>query len=1690
MADIYKPVISVIGYGPGNGLELFVSTDIYRYDIDNRPLENLAANDVALKDAIDEIVDEIEDAYDGKNWPAGTAYTWPTLDFRLDNMDEVLQNFTEVRNVQYSAFVQLGNYLRERYTSGFMNGPYPDKFVRSNYAMENNEFMPAPFGGMYTPERAWSVKNQNVPDKVATNQISIETRIEPDGSSREYDSGKHYASRKPLYAIMNGYIVPVFNTAGGTLATDQSIDGKCTSGNWGPISINFPPAPSSGHRFDFAFLEMWLKDINPTNGVFYPYGATDWAGWDFPTLAVTSGSTQDYSGTVDNRELVKFTETHTEGGKQWGFRVYKRTTDYESDPIVWLTDDPVDLLCEDNGLGALIEKNSSGCTGTINYETGAWTLHFNTPLDPGTYLVAIYAWNAVTSASHWAVKGTLTFLSSGHYLQVQYRIRVIPDVDYESYPDWFSDPVVEARGSKSAPVANYTFTNMLNVLHDGTLWRAGTGTSASASDLGTHDGYVYALPLCAWSRFNTQPWSYSEQNGGTDRPDGLLHNIPDERHVIDLRPVIFSERYGMNEAAENTLDRVIRGDHRSVFGQAVVDAEDDGLTFTELGVWGVEVPELWRIYQYSGLTINTNIATVRDIGLATTDDPLEVGGGEFTAPRAHHDGIRRIFSPQEEVQEVPIYITNVAQNNAGPSPLISYASGTRTITLSTNYTTLSGYSAITGKGVLINDSYPRLWWRGSRQPVIYSTRWSGLGTNTATAIIDNSADTWEPNGAIDGIVEVIYPECTGIGRPVKTIDYVLASDGVNNYTTYAVGNEDGSADDMEMVEWKINAGLEPGMNLPAGVCLDPTGSYIYVCDSANNRVVKLDITTTPPAPAVEYVAQWPTLANYPVPPVGSGFDLSKHLRYPVDVACDAAGNVYVADRDTHRVVKLNAALTSLLGSFGTGVPTNIWNDTDQLHSPEGVTVDSSGNVFVADTELFRLVKLNSSLTYVSQIGNGYSGAGQNQFIQPAGLDCGTVGGDEFVYVADESRIVLVDPTNMTTETILGSLMGAKMQQFFRNQGWVTVAEDAAGNKYAVSCERKQVMKFDSGYQLVATFGEDGVSGWDEDHLWHPRDLIHDANANLLYLADNADMGHDGNDGRIVVLSSLDLTYQSALSLPEGLIGLTFLQDAGTAGKLYAGGGNKVYKYALPVPNDRHDVTNWSQTWAVTAFSGTNIAYVHDLSLNALGTELYVGDLLASKVFKVDPTLNPPTLTSTCNLISANKAVQWPPAVGEGCPFGMELKADGSKLYVCGGSVDGETTGGVIRVINTSNMTITDDDLYDGQHWPSGSFPFNIRFNKDGDAYVLLSNRVLLYEQPFTPATGSIAGNFLYDVADVPVNIDLDLAVEWENVRAVHIKDDVLYVADMTTNTLTSVDAESLTVLGQIGSPAVVGRGMAATAGPGGVAVHEEEIYFTDTFNNRLVKGYRFFPNVERGTGRISYLIAPPATHTVTYQARYAPYQGYWKLLNEPSLHGRHYVTDNNTMYLTTLGRGTPTIVTQDGGMGFYANMISHLPTPTDTPTKSARVTDEYLFAPEPLPITGETGGTPFARLPVINRYPASAQEINPLYGGGSRFDFTRVLFVQGPGPNWPDATPKDYVQRGFEATGTFPGYDTLETFPLQTVSVPRLLFSTAIVEIEGQAYLVIFTCYRAEHRNRLNDGTPIVADVFKLFGNPGIKARY
>ena len=113
-------------------------------------------------------------------------------------------------------------------------------------------------------------------------------------------------------------------------------------------------------------------------------------------------------------------------------------------------------------------------------------------------------------------------------LQLQYRIRVVGQgpaggisVDLATFPDGLDDPNMLAQGTATEPLSGMTWTNMRETLGDPGLWRAGNGDPNN--DLGTVDGYSYAIPICAVFRRNSSAYvnltnaGSPNQNGGLDR---------------------------------------------------------------------------------------------------------------------------------------------------------------------------------------------------------------------------------------------------------------------------------------------------------------------------------------------------------------------------------------------------------------------------------------------------------------------------------------------------------------------------------------------------------------------------------------------------------------------------------------------------------------------------------------------------------------------------------------------------------------------------------------------------------------------------------------------------------------------------------------------------------------------------------------------------------------------------------------------------------------------------------------------------------------------------------------------------------------------------------------------------------------------------------------------------------------------
>jgi sugar lactone lactonase YvrE len=202
------------------------------------------------------------------------------------------------------------------------------------------------------------------------------------------------------------------------------------------------------------------------------------------------------------------------------------------------------------------------------------------------------------------------------------------------------------------------------------------------------------------------------------------------------------------------------------------------------------------------------------------------------------------------------------------------------------------------------------------------------------------------------------------------------------------------------------------ISFPYGVAVDTAGN-VYIAALGNQRVRKVDPTGI-----------ITTFAGTGVPGFSgdTGQATAARLSSPVGVGADAAGNVYIADAVNNRVRKVDP--TGIITTFaGTGVP-GFAGDTGQatlaqLKVPTGVAVDAAGNVYIADRENSRVRRVDPSGVITTLAGTGafgFSGdTGQANLAQvavPWGVATDAAGN---VYIGDNGnhrvrKVATVPPT--------------------------------------------------------------------------------------------------------------------------------------------------------------------------------------------------------------------------------------------------------------------------------------------------------------------------------------------------------------------------------------------------------------------------------------------------------------------------------------------------------------------------------------------------------------------------------------------------------------------------------------------------------------------------------------------------------
>jgi hypothetical protein len=238
----------------------------------------------------------------------------------------------------------------------------------------------------------------------------------------------------------------------------------------------------------------------------------------------------------------------------------------------------------------------------------------------------------------------------------------------------------------------------------------------------------------------------------------------------------------------------------------------------------------------------------------------------------------------------------------------------------------------------------------------------------------------------------------------------------------------------------------------------------------------------------------------PKPASGSndGTGTNALFNNPLAITVDQGGNLYVADTGNSTIRKLslsgtNWAVTTIAGFAGT-TGTNDGTGTNALFNhPEGITVDTNGNVFVADTinDTLRMLTLSGTNYVVSTISGAPKIAGTNdgsnaEYNSPEGITVYHHSGLH-LFVADTTndtiRNVTYNVTNWSAATIAGlagvtgSADGTNNDARFFDPGGITV--DTTRNLYVADTGNQTIRKITqpfSPFVVTTIAGVPGVAG--------------------------------------------------------------------------------------------------------------------------------------------------------------------------------------------------------------------------------------------------------------------------------------------------------------------------------------------------------------------------------------------------------------------------------------------------------------------------------------------------------------------------------------------------------------------------------------------------------------------------------------
>jgi len=206
-----------------------------------------------------------------------------------------------------------------------------------------------------------------------------------------------------------------------------------------------------------------------------------------------------------------------------------------------------------------------------------------------------------------------------------------------------------------------------------------------------------------------------------------------------------------------------------------------------------------------------------------------------------------------------------------------------------------------------------------------------------------------------------------------------------------------------------NAGYQDGpaitalFNSPYGIAVDTTGDNLYVADSQNNIIRKINLST---GIVTTIAGDTGDIKKGPDSNIGyvNGAAMAAKFSNPFGVCVDDTGNVYVADTYNDVIRKISAAtgkVSTYAGKDSLGIPIEGYVDgpdsVAEFFAPTSLAIDASGNLYVADdgNDVIREITTSGMVTTLAgQPGiSGYVNGPVDtvQFYSPYGIALGNNG---------------------------------------------------------------------------------------------------------------------------------------------------------------------------------------------------------------------------------------------------------------------------------------------------------------------------------------------------------------------------------------------------------------------------------------------------------------------------------------------------------------------------------------------------------------------------------------------------------------------------------------------------------------------------------------------------------------------------